>query len=107
MRRVAQWIAIGVGPDVESKADGGGSPAPLLNADAAQLRALDPPELAARDPDGRPRRVLADASISSSQSDLAADLMIELPELLEGPIQPAISSCHVRMMDAHSHLPIT
>ena len=61
LRCVTQWIAIGVGPDVKSKADSGRGPAPLLDTDAAQLRALDPPELAARDTYGGPGGVLADA----------------------------------------------
>ena len=96
-----------VGPDVKSKADSGRGPAPLLDTDAAQLRALDPPELAARDTYGGPGGVLADAGVAPSQSYLAANLMIELPELLEGSIQPAISSCHSLMVDAPSHPPIT
>jgi hypothetical protein len=104
---ITQRITIGVGPDVQSEAYRGGGSAPLLDADAAQLRPFDPSELAARDTDGGPGGVLAYAGVAPSQSYLAADLVIQLPELREGPIQPAISSCHVIMVDARSHPPIS
>ena len=102
LRQVAQRIAIRIRPDVEPKADSGGGSAPLVNTHAAQFRAFDPPELASRDADRRPCRVLAHAGIAPSEPDLAADLMVELPELLKGSIQPAISARHVAIVDARS-----
>lgn len=107
LRSITQRIPIGVGPDVQSKAYRGGGAAPLLDADTAQLCPLDATELTTRDPHGRARGVLADAGAFPSQTDLAADLMVELPELPQTSIQPAISSSHATMVDARAHRPIT
>ena len=86
LRRIAQRITTRVGADVKPKADSRGCPAPLLDADAPELCALDPPELTPGDPNRPTRRILAEAGMASGQPDLAPDLEIELPELLERPI---------------------
>jgi hypothetical protein len=95
LRDISQRIAIGVGPDVETKADRCGCPAPLLDRDVSKLATLDPPELTTRHTDGCPSCVLAHARGSAGQPDLAADLMIEVPELRKRSVQATISSRHV------------
>jgi hypothetical protein len=94
LRDISQRIAIGVGPDVETKADRCGCPAPLLDRDVSKLATLDPPELTTRHTDGCPSCVLAHARGSAGQPDLAADLMIEVPELRKRSVQTTISSRH-------------
>jgi hypothetical protein len=79
---------------MQPKPDRGSCPAPLFDGDVAKLGPLNPAELAARHAHGVSGRVLTGSGVVASQPDLAGYLVVDAPELIERPVESAISSSH-------------